>query len=79
MAPLTTTPSTRKGSAWTLIATKIVAQLWRASASSDPATSGRTSAAPTTSTTSTGRARVRPERREGSVVSAAGAAVTSRP
>ena len=41
MAPLTTTPSTRKGSAWTQMATKIVAQLWRASASRPSATRGR--------------------------------------
>ena len=61
-----------------MMATKIVAQLWRASASSPSATSGRSSAAPTTSPTSTGRARAWPER-AGSFVSTACVAGMLRP
>jgi hypothetical protein len=37
MAPLSTTPSTRKGRAWTLMETKIVVQVPKAGPSSSPA------------------------------------------
>jgi hypothetical protein len=79
MAPLTATPNTRNGSACTQMATKMVVQLWSASPSTQSATNGRATTAPTTSATSTGRARARLERGGASVVSAAGNAGTHRP